>query len=275
MGSGGSKNQNITLEAVNEAITNVVTTQTDTTDIVISANNTMLNIEFGPNAKLINGCTFDASQQITSTSDIYRTTKFKDLTDLQDKIKSALDEKIKASDDLKQEAFATALNVKVDKNEIKSKARNLVEKNITSSTLRNFNSAAGAVNSKGNFVFNGICDGSTIDISQTILQKQLVTLLSDDLVKNTGTSDQDSSQTGDSSDDSKTKQKGASDFMRSIGDAIGNIMKGPVVVIAITIVVLAILAFIFRKSISKVAEKKAGVSFGSKIKKMFNAIKKM
>ena len=100
-------------------------------------------------------------------------------------------------------------------------------------------------------------------------------MLSDDLIKNTGTSDQDTSQGAGSSIDSKTTQKGASDFARSVGDAIGNIMKGPVVVICIAIIILAILAFIFRKSISKIAEKKTGVSFGSKIKKMINAVKKM
>jgi len=274
MGGGGSKEQKITLEQTNEAITNVISNQTNTEDIVISAGNTMGDITFGEHADISN-CTIDLSQELRSNTDIYSTTKFKDLNDLKDKIKSALDTKIDDSEKVDQEAFATALNVEVDKNEIKSKGHDLVELNITSNLLKKLNDSIKATNVRGNVVFDGKCKDGTINMSQKIYQEHLVNTITDALAKNTGSTDQDSSQTGDSSDDSQTTQKGASDFARSVGDAISNIFKGPVVVICIAIVVLAILAFIFRKSISKIAERRTGVSFGSKIKKMINAVKKM
>jgi len=278
MGNGTSSQQKIVNDAVNESITNVVTNQTSTTDIAISANNTMLDITFGPRSKLID-CTFNASQKTTSLSDIHSMTKFTNLTDLQDTIEAALSAKITGENNAEQGAFATALNVSVDKSEMDNSLHNIVQKNITSNTFNDFNSAADAVNSKANFVFNGKCNGSTIDISQSIFQQQQVELLTHDLTKTTGKSDEKGGEGGDSSHKNDTKQQGGLDalgnFVKSIGDAIGNIMKGPVLVICITIVIIAILAFIFRKSISKIAEKKTGVSFGRKIEKLINTIKKM
>jgi len=267
MGSGSSSEQKIVNESVNKAITNVVTSKSDSTDTKISNGNVIGNIEFGPRAEL-NNCTVDLSQKIRSKSTIYKISEFKNLTELRDTIKNALDAKITGENNTEQGAFATALNVNVSKSEMINSVHNLVEKNITETTLSDFNSVAENLNNKGTIMFNGKCNGSTIDMSQEILFEQLVSLLTSDLTQTTSQNEQDTSQSGDSSQRNTVKQQGAI-------DALAGLMQGPFIIIGLIVIVMAVLAFVFRKSISKIAEKKTGVSFGRKIEKMINSIKKM
>jgi len=268
MGSGSSTQQSIVNETLNSAVTNVVTSKKDTKNIAISnTNNT--KVIFGPRSETI-GCGINASQSIKSKNSISAMTKYENAQDLQNALKSALDSKIDKSNETEQGAFATALNVTNTKSNIRNEVKNLVENNITSDTVSEFNNTVDNLN-KGVFEFNGKIDctkGGSIDISQQILQEQLVNLITSDLTSTIVKNDTEVVASADSSSKNKVKQQGAI-------DALAGLMQGPFIIIGLIIIVVAVLGIVFRKSISKIAEKKAGASFGSKIKKMISAIKKM
>ena len=94
-----------------------------------------------------------------------------------------------------------------------------------------------------------------IKMSQKIVAKQMTDALTkavtgttlDNVIKNTAKAETE--------DVKKSKQEGPI-------DAIAKLMQGPFIIIGIIVIVLAILGFVFKGTIAKVIEKKAGVSFG-------------
>ena len=64
----------------------------------------------------------------------------------------------------------------------------------------------------------------------------------------------------------KTTQEGEAGgltgLVKGFFDGLSGLMTGPFIIIGIIVIVLAILAYVFRGSISKILEKKAGAAFG-------------
>ena len=118
------------------------------------------------------------------------------------------------------------------------------------------------------------CKGQPMVLTQTMLTSQIVDTITKALTgttisNTTNTSSDTSNKTavdqkgGGISDLTDSIFSGISGVFGSIFSGVSSIVKGPIIVIGVIVVLLAILAYVFRGSISKIAESKAGVSFGA------------
>jgi hypothetical protein len=267
MGNGSSSQQRLSFDTLNSTVTNVVTSKTDSSTVKIDNINSFTgDIVFGPSTDLDN-CSFDFSQSIDSKLTLYKMTVFNSKVDLKTQLKTAVDATLATKNATEQGAFATALNVTNSKQSISSTVKNLIENNISDSTYAQFNAGVNNLNEKKGFLWNGKCKNSVIKLSQQIISEQFVSLLTDAITSTLNMTEIENGQKGGASSENKTKQQGAI-------DALAGLLQGPFLIIGLIIIVLAILAFVFRKTISKVAEKKSGVSFG-KIERLINSVKKI
>ena len=258
MGSAQSSSVKQTVEVLNKSVTNMVTTNTN----IASARNSNANsftVKIGEKGD-ISDCNFKFGQKINAKQAVKVMAKFQSEADLQTKMKTALKNSVDQSSSSTQAALATSLNCQNSKQEINQKVSNLVETNIKNETLNQVNGFLDNLNN-GTLEILGkwSCakSGGVIEINQDIVSDQLVELLSDALIGNKITNETDTSASADSKQKQKSDQKG-------VIDALGGLMTGPLMIIALIIVVGIIGVFIFRKSISKIAESKAGVSFGKR-----------
>jgi hypothetical protein len=262
---------------VNKIILSVVSSTVVTTDVTSTAGNTF---------KIVNNgtikCNLDFTQTIKSTSDIKVSVKASTSSDIKNAMINKLTDAINNANSVSQGAFSTSVSVTKNVTTLKDEITNIVESDEVSTAISNIIALITGINS-GKFINNGkwICPpGSpTLVFNQSVILDNIVTSLMNSITASSTTSKGDNEDSGDVTNNDNTKQQGALDalgsFFSGIINAFTNFFKGPILVICITILVIAVLAFIFRKSISKIAEKKTGVSFGRKIEKMINAIKKM
>ena len=267
-------------QLINKVISDVVKKTIVDTNVTITAGNTFKIVNTGTVK-----CNVISNLYINSNSAISVSVKNTTKTDMKNELINQMTDAIENFNKTKQGAFSTSIAVTNNASTIREAVQNVVESRDTDTTISNIFELISGIN-QNKFVNRGkwICpNGGTLEFNQTtVLDNVVNSLMNSVMTSNTGSST-DNTDSSDTKNTNDTEQQGAidafgkaiSNFMKSIGDAIGNIMKGPVLVICITIVVIAVLAFIFRKSISKIAEKKTGVSFGRKIEKMINTIKKM
>ena len=257
MGSSQSSHVKQTVEVLNKSMTNLTTSaKTMATARNVNANN--LTIEFGEKARPMPGvdpnkCGLNVSQKINATQTVKVMAKFSSVTDLQSRMKTELKNSVDQASESTQAALATSIGVQNSKQEISQKVNNIVETNITNETLNEVNGFLDNINN-GVFEFKGVFP-CPIVINQDILSNQVVEMLSDAMIGNSITTETDTAAVAESKQTSKSEQKG-------VIDAFAGLLTGPIMVIGLIVIVLAVLAYVFRGTISKIAEKKAG-AFGA------------
>jgi hypothetical protein len=222
----------------------------------INANN--LTITFGENARPMPGvnpklCSLNVGQKIKASQSVKLMAKFASKNDLQAQMKTALQNSIAQASTSQQGALATALNVQNSKQEINQKVSNIVETKITNEVLNEVNGFLDNVNN-GTMEFKGIFP-CPITVNQEIISNQVVSMLSDAMIGNSVSTSTDTAASAASKQETSSKQQG-------VIDAMAGLMQGPIMIIGLIVVVLGILAYVFRGTISKIAEKKAG-AFGA------------
>jgi hypothetical protein len=263
-------------QLINKVISDVVNKTIVDTNVTIAAGNKFKFVNTGTVK-----CNVISYQNITSNSAISVSVKNTTTTDMKNELINQMTNAIENFNKTKQGAFSTSIAVTNNASTIREAVSNVIESSSVESTISNIFELISGINDN-KFINRGkwICpNNGTLEFNQTTVLNNIVNSLMNSVMTSNTDSSTDNTDSSDTKNKNDTEQQGAIDafggFIKSIGDAIGNIMKGPLLVICIAIVVLAILAFIFRKSISKIAERRTGVSFGSKIKKMINAVKKM
>ena len=270
MGSSQSSNVKQTVEILNKSMTNLVTKNTNSASAK-NSNSNSFRIRIGEKGD-VQGCNLDLTQTITASQAVKVMAKFASVADLKTQMKSALQNSVDQSSQSTQAALATSIGVQNSKQEINQKISNIVETNITNETLNQVNGFLTNVN-------NGVLEimgkwscastGGKIVINQGIVSNQVVELLSDAMIGNSITTVADTATKADSKQVQKSEQKG-------VIDAFAGLLTGPIMIIGLIVIVLAVLAFVFKGTISKIAESKAGVSsspaaisqFGRRLAKM-------
>ncbi len=254
MGSAQSSTIKQTISIVNESMTNLVSKN------VTSGKATALNknsVKLIMRKATVKYCTegIDITQKIDSKQAIKVMTQFTSLSDMKAQMTTALQNTVAQKNQSEQGAMATALSVQNNKSSIDQAIKNKVENNVTNENLTEINAFISNLNEGVLDMSESIieCDrskgGKVVTVNQGIVNKQLVDMLSKAAIGNTITTDTDSTASAASTSDNTSKQQG-------MIDAFSNLLKGPLVVIGIIVVILAILAYVFRGTISKVAEKK-------------------
>ena len=260
MGASQSSTVNQTTEVINKSITNMVSKSTNSA----SAKNVNANMFRFTNRGDTIGCDIKVGQSIKAKQGIKVMAKFKSLADLQTQLKTALKNSVDQSSELEQKSLATTIGVQNSKQSINQKISNIVESSITNETLNTVNGFLDNLNNYHFINYGKItCSpGQKIQADQTIVSEQLVELLADSIIENVTSNTTESDASAESEQSSKLKQSGL------LSD-LGTLLSGPFMIIGLVIVVLAILAYVFRGSIAKIAERKAGlpaspVNFGNK-----------
>jgi hypothetical protein len=262
MGASQSSTVNQTTEVINKSITNMVSKSTNSASAK-NVNANMFRFTNGKGGETID-CDIKVGQSIKAKQGIKVMAKFKSLADLQTQLKTALKNSVDQSSELEQKSLATTIGVQNSKQSINQKISNIVESSITNETLNTVNGFLDNLN-KYHFINYGkikCSPGQKIQADQSIVSEQLVELLADSIIENVTSTKTDSDASAESEQSSKLKQSGL------LSD-LGNLLSGPFMIIGLVVIVLAILAYVFRGSISKIAERKAGVpsspvNFGNK-----------
>jgi hypothetical protein len=275
MGSASSKTTNQAFTSVSKSVTNVMTSQEQETTVV-QENSNNVEVIVGKEGK-VTGCDLEIGQSITSTSSIKAMSTFTNTKDLQDKLKAAVDNTVKNSDSVTQGAFSTALNVSNSKTNISQSITNIIEKNITDKTTNKLNSIIKNMNNAKLLIEGQWSCGpkGTIEINQAIVTQQLTDIVMEALTKNISTSEVAVTAAAKVENETKVTQQGAIDavgdagekVLKAGGEAIGDVvgaaglaMLGPLFLIFGVVVVGAVIMYVFRGTISNIAEKRLGVS---------------
>ena len=260
MGSSQSSSVKQTVEVLNKTMTTMVTKNTNSA----SAKNTNSNsfrITIGEKGDVKN-CKLNLTQKINAKQAVKVMAKFASKADLQTQMKAALKNEVDQSSQSTQDALATSIGVQNSKQEINQKISNIVETNITNETVNEVNGFLDNLNS-GELEIKGKWDCGTngpIEINQSIVADQIVELLSDAMIGNSVTTATDTTTAATSKQVSKSEQKGVIDALGGLISSAAFAILAPIIAI---VIIIAVLMFVFKGSISKIAEKKAGVSFGT------------
>jgi hypothetical protein len=261
MGSSQSSSVKQTVEVLNKSMTNLVTSSTNSA----SAKNTNSNsfkISIGEKGDIQN-CNFNLTQKINAKQAVKVMAKFSSEADLQTQMKAALKNSVDQSSQSTQAALATSIGVQNSKQEINQKISNIVETNITNETFNEVNGFLDNLNS-GELEIKGKWScaktGGAIVINQDIVSEQIVELLSDAMIGNKITTSTDTATEAVSKQVLKSEQKGVIDAISGLVSSAAFAILAPIIAI---VIIIAILMFVFKGSISKIAEKKAGISFGT------------
>ena len=249
MGSSQSSSVKQTVEVLNKSVNNLVTKNTNSA----SARNSNSN-----NFKIIVGekgdvqdCNISLTQKIVAKQDVKVMAKFSSQADLQTQMKSALSNSVEQSSSSTQAALATSIGVQNSKQEIDQKISNIVETNITNETFNEVNGFLDNLN-EGTLEIKGKWScaktGGAIVIDQGIVSEQLVQLLSDTMIGNKITTSTDNTTSASSSQKLKSEQTGIiGDFFKGIS----GIFSGPIMIIGIIVIIVAILGVVAKVVMSK------------------------
>jgi hypothetical protein len=275
MGSASSKTTNQAFTSVSKSVTSVMTSQEQETTVV-QENSNNVEVIVGKEGK-VTGCDLEIGQSITSTSSIKAMSTFTNTKDLQDKLKAAVDNTVKNSDAVTQGAFSTALNVSNSKTNISQSITNIIEKNITDKTTNKLNSIIKNMNNAKLLIEGQWSCGpkGTIEINQAIVTQQLTDIVMEALTKNISTSEVAVTAAQKVENETKVTQQGAIDAVGDAGGklidsagtagskligAAGMAMLGPLFLIFGVVIVGAVIMYVFRGTISNIAEKRLGFS---------------
>jgi hypothetical protein len=274
MGSASSKTTNQAFTSVSKSVTNVMTSKQQSTNAV-QQNTNNIEIIFGEKSDV--ECNIKLGQKIKSTSAIKSMSTFSDTKDLQDKLKSAVDTTVKNSDAVTQGAFSTALNVSNSKTNISQSITNIIEKNITDDITSTLNNAITNMNNAKFTVLGKYrCPpGGSIEINQEIVTEQLTDVVMEALTSTISTSEVAVTAAAKVENETKVTQQGAIDAVGDAGGklidsagsagskligAAGMAMLGPLMLIFGVVIVGAVIMYVFRGTISNIAEKRLGFS---------------
>ena len=267
MGNFQSSTVEQVTSVVNRAATSLVVSKTSQ-GAATSINTNNLHVTIGEKGEVKN-CTTMFNQKNYSNQTVKVMVKFTDLNDMQTQLKTALQNAAEQANKSEQEALATALSVQDNVTSIKQAISNYIDVNVKDEAFSSVNGWIEQVN-KFEYPINGKIDcsqGGSLTVNQENVSQQTVELLVDAIIQN------NLHVSDDTTADNNTKQTNDSD-QKGIFSGLSQLFSGPIMMIIIGIVVviiiLAILAYVFKGTISKVAEKKAGVSFGRSIRKLFN-----
>jgi len=279
MGDCGNKSSSsftTNVSLINQSLTNMVNSTSNST---IVKNFNSQNMEVNVGGKSI-GCTYSNNQNINASQKVSVSLDVSNTKNLQAQITNSL----KASNDqaVKQQTgvLQTASSSTSTATTVNQAISNLVSTNITDSVLNQLsvilnNAQKNKVNIKG----DAICTKENPTLSsnvQNILSSQIVDTITKALtgttlstltknesdIKNRGSVDQ--------------KGGGLDTLISSFFSGLSSLFTGPIMIIGLIVIVLAVLAFVFKGTISKIAESKAGVSsspaaiaqFGRRLAKM-------
>ena len=274
MGSASSKSTNQAFTSVSKSVTNVMTSKQQSTNAV-QQNTNNIELLFGEKSDV--ECNIKLGQKIKSSSTIKSMSTFSDTKELKDKLTAAVDNTVKNSDSVTQGAFSTALNVSNSKTNISQSITNIIEKNITDDITSTLNNAITNMNNAKFTVLGKYkCPpGGSIEINQEIVTEQLTDVVMDALTSTISESQVAVTVAQKVENETKVTQQGAIDavgdagekVLKAGGEAIGDVvgaaglaMLGPLFLIFGVVIVGAVIMYVFRGTISNIAEKKLGVS---------------
>ena len=276
MGDCGSKtdNKSITnITNINKTMTNMVSSTSQTVKVTqINTQNMEVEVLAPPgyNAStwgpLIKGCSFKNNQTMNATQKVSVTLDLTSTKNLQTQIASSLKAEnsnaVKQKTDFLQTASTSANNY----TEVNQVIDNLVSTNIDDSVKNDLSQLMQNAQSNKLHIYGPVdCGGKALSEN---VQQMLVTQISDTLTKALTGTTVSAALKADASASNKnvTDQEGGGlgSLMTSFFKGLGGLMTGPLMIIALIIVVALVGVFIFRKTLSKIAESKSGVSFGKR-----------
>jgi hypothetical protein len=280
MGSCGNKSSSAfttNVSLINQAMTNMVTNTSSSTSVTTfnsqSNNITVLppkGYDYRTWGPLVKGCTqkneqtMDSSQRVSVSLDVSST------KNLQKQISNALTAQNDKALKQKSDFLQTASNVSDTATTVNQAISNLVATNISDSVTNSLKVLLTNAQ-KNKFTMYGPveCTKENPYLStntQKLVSSQIVDTITKAL---TSTTLKDvMATTSDIKNKEETEQegKGLSSLIDSVFKGISGIFSSvafaiiaPIIAI---VIIIAILMFVFKGSISKIAEKKAGVSFG-------------
>ena len=262
LGDCGSKSDNkaiTNIKNINQTMTNMVSSNSQSIQAT-QINVQSVRIEVGGD---MDDCPLSVMQQMVANQTVKLTLDLKDTTSLKNQITTALKTENETAQKNKTEFLATASTSANNYTEVNQVIENIVSTNKVDELrveLKAFMSSLqeGVLIVKGNLK----CRGKPIVFSQDMVTKQVVDMITQ---KITGTT-LDNVLSTSVENKNTTKQEGesggATGLIKGLFEGLSSFFTGPLIIVGIIVVVLAILAYVFRGSISKIAESKAGVSFG-------------
>lgn len=212
-----------------------------------------------PNVK---NCRFVNNQEMDATQDVSITLNYENTTSLKQQVEAALKQANKDALTQKTAFLQTSSNKSNNYSEVNNLIENLVSTNITDTVQQKISQIMENAQRNTLTIDGPIeCDVGAPPVNENF-QKMLVKQLSKVLTKAlTGTTVEAVTKTAtDVQKDTKIDQTGGgiADFVSAVFSGFAGLMKGPLMVIVIGIVLLAGLAFVFKGTISKIAEKRLG-----------------
>lgn len=265
MGSSQSSQNDTAIDILNQTMTTLVTNNISTGNATtVNANRLKINLE----GATISNCNMNIQQNITADQTVQVMAKFTSTADLQAQMNTVMQDKVNQTNGSQQGALVAALNVQSTKASINERIQNIVNTSITNNTLNSVNGFLDNVN-QNTLNMKGVTYTCTngeggITLLQNIISKQTASLLADTIISAVSSTSISSQASSDSDQGNTSKQEGIIDAFSGVIKAFSSFFTGPLMVIGIIIILMAVLAYVFRGSISKIAEKKAGVSFGKR-----------
>jgi hypothetical protein len=260
MGSAQSSIVQQTVSVVNEAMTNLVTeNSTGGTAKAINGNSLDINMD----GATITKCSITAMQKITASQKLSVMSQFQSLNSMQTQMTTALQNAADQQSKSTQGALATALNVQTSKQSINQAIANRVKTNVTQKNFASVNAFIQNLN-KGKLSMKGatiVCEpGEGINITQEIINNQIVEMLANAVIGNAVTGTTNASASASSTQAMESKQQG-------LVDALSGLISGPFIAIGVIIIVLAVLSFLMRGKISGLIEKKNSIDLAKAAQK--------
>jgi hypothetical protein len=267
MGDCGSKSdtKSVTnVEKINQTMTNMVSSKSQNVQATqINTQNMKVTVTRVPGYTGINikNCVFKNNQEMNATQNVSVTLDLSSTANLQTQISNALQAANNTATTQKTAFLQTASTTANNYTTTNEAIKNLVSTNISDSLTQSLQQLMN--NAQNNEVFlEGPVECAPGTSLVENVQKMLVTQISNTLTKAlTGTTAGNAATSSSGvTTTSNTDQKGGGigEFISSVFSGLTGLMTGPFLIIGLIVVVMGILFFVFRGTISKIAEKKLG-----------------
>jgi len=284
MGNSQSQSVKQTLSVINSAVTNV-TTDTKTSGNAITKQFNSYKVT----AKGTKGCDILITQVNNSNQEIKVSSTVTNLNKLRSQLTSALQSKVKNESESTQGALAFGLNIQDTNQSIDQAISNYVTTNITSSTINSVSGYVSQLNNAELYLEDIDCTaGGKIEMSQSNVSKQIVSLIAKSLTENSQATEIANRMEAESEAAQSSKQIG-------IIDSLTNLLGGGIFAAilmtlcpCITLICCCLICCgggggssstketIIQAPAAAVAPvTKAAAAFGKKLKKHLKLIKKM
>jgi hypothetical protein len=225
------------------------------------------------NKSAVLNCGLKINQRINATQKASQVGSFNNTSDLTTKIKTAVESQLKSSSEAKQALGSLSVANQTNINDVSSSINTRIDDTVKDSVFQALTAKIEAWN-KATFINTGTMNCSPeggIVIDQELVIKQCADLLTSAITGTTISEVEEVTEKSKADIENKVTQTGFAELVKSFFDGIANVFKGPFMIIGLVVIILAILAYVFRGTLSKIAEKKMGFS----MKKMRFSMKKM